>query len=114
MKATSCTRERFRTSWRSSADGETAYAGYLLNIPLSREGVYGLELTLSGPLGTASRSYAVRTQRGGPAALEYLPSALILAIVLGGTALLFVPLNPRNKDARKEPREIPPQLSPRE
>ncbi len=98
----------------SSADGETSYAGYLLDIPLRQEGAYGLELTLSGPLGTVRRTYAVHTQQGGPSVLEVLPSVLILAIVLGGTALLFVPLKRQNEDARKESREIPSQLSPRD
>lgn len=88
----------------SSVDGETSYAGYLLNVPLRQEGTYQLELTLSGPLGRVSRRYAVRTQRDAPGALEYLPSVLILATVLGGTALLFVPLKPL-PGRRKEPRE---------
>ena len=99
----------------SSADGVTAYAGYLLNVPLNQEGVYELELTLSGPLGTVSRSYAVRTQQDAPGVLEYLPSLLILTIVLGGTALLFVPLKPLCSGRRKESREIPlAEFSPRD
>ncbi len=95
----------------SSADGETSYAGYLLAISLNQEGMYGLELTLSSPLGTVSRTYAIHTQQGGPSVLEVLPSVLILAIVLGGTALLFVPLPLPRKGVRKEPHEIPSQLS---
>lgn len=95
---------------QSSADGETSYVSYHLALPLSQAGLYRLELTLSGPLGTVNRAYAVRTQQGAPSALEYLPSVLILAIVLGGAALLFIPL-PRTSN-RKDTHETPSRLSP--
>ena len=85
----------------NSEDGKTFYAGYLLTLPLEREGLYRLELSLEGPLGAASQHYAVRSQRDTPSWTEYLPSALLLLIVLGGVALLFAPLPSRNQPQRQ-------------
>ena len=82
----------------NSADGKTFYSGYLLTLPLTERGVYRVKLNVSGPLGTATTGYFVKTQ-DGVRALEYLPSALVLLIALGGVALLFVPLNRPRKDA---------------
>lgn len=75
----------------------TFYRGFLLELPLSERGVYDVDLSVSGPLGAATTSYAVRSQQTAVPPLEYLPSALILVISIGGTLLLFVPL------ARKDP-----------
>ena len=83
-----------------SADGKTFYRGYLLTLPLGEAGVYEIDLNVAGPLGVATASYFARSQQGNVSALELLPSLLLLLVILGGAALLFVPV--KRKDVRDE------------
>jgi len=69
----------------------TFYRGFLLDVPLRERGVYDVDLKVSGLLGPATARYAAQSRRAMVPPLEYLPSALILVISLGGALLLFVP-----------------------
>lgn len=85
-----------------------AYAGYVLDTAISEEGLYQLELSLSGPLGDVSKTYFVQAKNENRiSALEYLPSALILLITLGGALLLFIPLPKRKVVDHEENSESP-------
>lgn len=70
----------------------TFYRGFLLDVPLRERGVYDVDLKVSGPLGPATAHYSAQSRRVTVPPLEYLPSALILVISLGGALLLFVPV----------------------
>ena len=87
-----------------SADGRTFYRGYFLTLPLSEAGVYEIRLNVVGPLGVATARYFANNQRGNVSVLEYVPSLLLLLVLLGGAALLFVPVKKpaKRKDVRDE------------
>ena len=87
----------------SSQDGNLFYSAYVLDADISQEGLYSLELSLSGPLGDVSKSYFVQAQNENRVSpLEYLPSALILLISVGGVLILFLPVQLR-KDSYETP-----------
>ncbi len=81
-----------------SSDGKTYYATYVLETAIKQAGMYELELLFSGPLGSANKTYfVVANNETRVPLIEYLPSALILIIVLGGVAILFMPLAKRKE-----------------
>lgn len=79
-----------------------AYAVYSLEFPLAEAGLYGLELTVEGPLGAAERSYTLSAERGGVSPLEFLPSGLLLLVIISGAYLLFAPPAQHTRRSRAE------------
>ena len=94
----------------SSQDGDVFYAAYVLDFDISEAGFYELELAITGSLGDISKTYFVQSQQESRVPLiEYLPSALILLITLGGGALLFIPIPKREEKKHEKTLDDPNQ-----